>query len=90
MSKIYDERFLHKQIKSFSEEFLLDFISADRKNSSTNHVLMQLIENWKPELHISIDFFFFFFFFAEALLLDLSKTFDYIPDDSQQTNNDVF
>ena len=89
MSKIYDERFLHKQIKSFSEEFLLDFISADRKNSSTNHVLMQLIENWKPELHIYI-YIYIFFFFAEAILLDLSKTFDYIPDDSQQTNNDVF
>ena len=48
-SKIYDW-FLHNQIASFSNEFLSDFISADRKRYSTNHVLIRLIKISKTTL----------------------------------------
>ena len=48
-SKIYDW-FLHNQIVSFSNEFLSDFISADRKRYSTNHVLIRLIKISKTTL----------------------------------------
>ena len=71
-SKIY-ERFLDNQILSFSNEFLSDFISACRKRYSTNHVLIRLIENWKTTLDKDL--------FTGAVLMDLSKTFDCIPQD---------
>ena len=69
-SKIY-ERFLHNQIASFSNEFLSDFISAYRKGYSTNHVLIRLIEDWKTSLDKNL--------FTGAVLMDLSKAFDFIP-----------
>ena len=69
-SKIY-ERFLHNQIASFSNEFLSDFISAYRKGYSTNQVLIRLIEDWKTSLDKNL--------FTGAVLMDLSKAFDFIP-----------
>ena len=71
-SKIY-ERFLHNQIASFSNKFLLDFISAYRKGYSTNHVLIRPIENWKTTLYKNL--------FTGAVLMDLPKAFDFIPND---------
>ena len=53
--------------------FLSDFISAYRKGYSTNHVLLRLIENWKAALDSNL--------FAGAVLMDLSKVFDFIPHD---------
>ena len=71
-SKIY-ERFLHNQIVSFSNEFLSDFISAYRKEYSTNHVLIRLIENWKTTQDKNL--------FTGTVLMDLSKAFDCILHD---------
>ena len=51
--------------------FLSDFISAYRKEYSTNHVLLILIENWKAALDINL--------FTGAVLMYLSKAFDCIP-----------
>ena len=53
--------------------FLSDFIPAYRKEYSTNHVLLRLIENWKAALDSNL--------FTGAVLMDLSKAFDCIPQD---------
>ena len=43
-SKVY-ERFIHEILMPSVTNFLSDFISAYRKECSTNHVLLRLIEN---------------------------------------------
>ena len=53
--------------------FLSDFIPAYRKEYSTNHVLLRLIENWKAALDSNL--------FTGAVLMDFSKAFGYIPHD---------
>ena len=72
MSKVY-ERFIHNCISSYAESILSDFISAYRKNYSSNHVLLRLIENWKKSLDNKN--------FVGTVLMDLSKAFDCIPHD---------
>ena len=54
-------------------KFVSDLFSAYRKRYITNHVLLRLIKNWKAALDNNL--------FTEAALMDLSKTFDCIPDD---------
>ena len=51
--------------------FLSDFVEAFRERYSCNHVLIQLIENWKRALNEK--------FQIGAPLMDLSKAFDCIP-----------
>ena len=46
-------------------------MSAYRSGYSTNHVLIRLIENWRHALDND--------FFTGAVLMDLSKAFDFIP-----------
>ena len=71
-SKIY-ERYIHNSITPFVNNFLSIFISACRKSYSSNHVLIRLIENWKQSLDNQK--------FVGAVLMDLSKDFDCIPQD---------
>ena len=71
-SKVY-ERFIHGSLMSSVTNFLSEFISAHRKEYSTNHVLSRLIENWKAALDSKL--------FKGAVLMDLSKAFDCIPYD---------
>ena len=54
-------------------KFISDFISAYRKEYSTNYVLLRLIENWKTALDTNL--------LTGAVLMDLSKAFDCIPHD---------
>ena len=49
-------------------------MAAYRKNYSTNHILIRLIENWKKALNEN-------FLVGTTVLMDLSKTFDCIPPD---------
>ena len=49
------------------------FISAYRKNYSSSHVLIRLIEDWKKALDNGK--------FVGAVLMDLSKAFDCVPHD---------
>ena len=53
--------------------FLSQFISPYRKNYSSCHVLIRLIENWKESLHKG--------FVTGTLLMDLSKALECIPHD---------
>ena len=71
-SKVY-ERYIHEKVLPFADKFLSLFISAYRKNYSSNHVLLRLIEDWKKHLdrHNVVG----------AVLMDLSKAFDCIPHD---------
>ena len=45
-SKIY-ETYLHDCLTSFVNKVFSDSVSAYRKSSSSNHVLIRLIEDWK-------------------------------------------
>ena len=53
------------------ETFLSVFVGAFRERYSFDHVLIQLIENWKGALNEN--------FQIGAPLMDLSKAFDCIP-----------
>ena len=71
-SKIY-EKFLLDKFKPFINTFFSKFIAAYRENYSSSHVLIRLIENWKQALDEN--------FVVGAVLMDLSKSFDRIPQD---------
>ena len=64
MSKIY-ERCIHNSLSSYAEIILSNFISADKKSYSSNHVLLRRIENWKKSRGNKN--------FVGTVLIDLSK-----------------
>ena len=59
-SKIY-EKFLLEALKPFINTFPPEYIAAYREHSSSNQVLIRLIENWKKALNKK--------FFVGALLM---------------------
>ena len=71
-SKI-SERYVEIKLKPFIDQCLSKFISAYRKNYSSSHVLIKLIEDWKKALDNGK--------FVGAVLMDLSKAFDCVPHD---------
>ena len=58
---------------SYFNKYLSPFISAYRKNYSTQQVLIRLLEEWREKLERN--------FSVGVVLMDLSKTFDCIPHD---------
>ena len=71
-SKFY-EKIIKKQLVGFMEEHFSPLISACRTNYSLQHVIIQLIEEWRKKLDKQ--------FAVRAVLTDLSKAFDCIPHD---------
>ena len=71
-SKIYEKVIKH-QITPFLDKQLSIFVSAYRKNFSTQHVLLRLLEEWRGKLDNN--------YVVGAILMDLSKAFDSIPHD---------
>ena len=71
-SKIY-EKALKQQLVSHLDKTLSIFISAYRKAYSTQHVLINLVEDWRAKLDKD--------FVVGAIFIDLSKAFDCIPHD---------
>ena len=71
-SKIY-ENFLNEQLLPFVNCSLSKLMSAYRSGYSTNHVLIQLIENWRHTLENNL--------FTGVVLMDLLKAFDCISHD---------
>ena len=67
------ERWTKDKMETFVNDILSMFISAYRKNYSSNHVLLRLLEEWKKHLDEKK--------FVGAVLMDLSKAFDCIPHD---------
>lgn len=55
------------------EKYFLHLLSAYRKNYSTQHVLLNLIEEWRKKLDDN--------YIVGAVLTDLSKAFDCINHD---------
>ena len=58
---------------SYFDKYLSPFISAYRKNYSTQQVLIRLLEEWREKLERN--------FIVGVVLMDLSKTFDCISHD---------
>ena len=71
-SKVF-ETVLKNQIVPYFDECLSIFVSAYRKNYSTQHVLIRLLEEWRIHLDTGK--------LVGAILMDLSKAFDCIPHD---------
>ena len=71
-SKIY-QRFINDKLLNHVNDILSDFVSAYRSKYSSNHMTLRLTEGWKENLDKG--------FLAGAVLMDLSKTFDFIPHD---------
>ena len=71
-SKIY-ERVIQDQIVRGTEKYFSPFLSAYRKNYSSQNILISLTEEWRKKLDNN--------FVAGAVLTDLSKAFDCIPHD---------
>ena len=71
-SKIY-KKVLKQQLISHLDKTLSTFISAYRKSYSTQHVLINLVEDWRAKLDKD--------FVVGAIFMDLSKAFDCIPHD---------
>ena len=57
----------------YFDKYLSPFISAYRKNYSTQQVLIRLLEEWREKLERN--------FIVGVVLMDLSKTFECIPHD---------
>ena len=71
-SKFY-ERVIKDQITNFMNSKMSTFLSAYRKNYSTQNVLTRLIEEWKKKLDKN--------YVVGSILMDLSKAFDCVPHD---------
>ena len=71
-SKIH-ERFLYNSLSKFMDKIFSNFIPAYRKNYSSNHVLLRLIDDWKDSLDNKN--------IVGTVLMDLSKAFDCIRHD---------
>ena len=71
-SKIF-ERIMHKQIGGYIEKFLSPFLCGYRKNYSSQHALLALIEKWRIILDKKG--------YGGAILMDLSKAFDTLNHD---------
>ena len=67
------ERVIKSQIVPYMDCHLSEFVSAYRKNYSSEHVLIRLLEEWRAKLDQN--------FIVGAVLMDLSKAFDCIPHD---------
>ena len=70
ISKIF-ERILKDQIMEYMDNILSPYVSAYRKNYSTQHVLIRLVEEWRKALDDGN--------LVGTILMDLSKAFDCIP-----------
>ena len=69
-SKVY-ERVIKDKIVGCMEKYFSLFLSAYRKNYSSQNILISLIEGWRKNLGND--------FAVWAVLTDLSKAFDCIP-----------
>ena len=71
-SKIF-ENVIKDQITPYFDKYLSVYLTAYRKNFSSQHMLIRLVETWKKQLDNSN--------IVGAVLMDLSKAFDCIPHD---------
>ena len=67
------ERIMYTQIESFMEDKLSKLLTGFRKNHSTQHCLINMLEKWKNTLNKGV--------FVFAMFMDLSKAFDTLGHD---------
>ena len=67
------EASMNVQIQSFISQIYSPYLAAFRRNYSTQHVLLKLVEEWKEAVDRGL--------VAGAVLMDLSKAFDCLPHD---------
>ena len=72
ISKIF-EKLLYEQLSDFMKDKLSPFLCGFRKQRSTQHALIRIIEKWKKCMDDSGT--------IVAVLMDLSKAYDCIPHD---------
>ena len=72
VSKVF-ERLIVKQIQPFVDSFLSKYLCGFRKGYSCQHSLLNMIRKWQSTLNTSGK--------VGAVLMDLSKAFDYLPHD---------
>ena len=72
VSKVY-ERILFNQISTYFEPYLSSFLTGFRKNRSTLHSLLKMLELWKETLDKSKS--------VGAIFMNLSKAFDTLNHD---------
>ena len=72
MSKVF-EKLVFKQLSSFFEGKLSKFLCGFRKKYSSQHALLNLINNWYNKLDANNK--------VGAVLMDLSKAYDTLPHD---------
>jgi exonuclease III len=72
LSKVF-ERLIAKQINSFIEPYLSNFLCGFRKGYSSQHALLSMLRKWQNCVNNSGR--------VGALLMDLSKAFDCLPHD---------
>ena len=72
ISKVF-EKIVFKQLTEFLDQKLSKFLCGFRKQYSTQHALVNLIQNWQRALDSSDK--------VGAVLMDLSKAFDCLPHD---------
>ena len=71
MSKVF-ERIIYSQIDAFMQDKLSNSLTGFRKNHSTQHCLMYMLEDWKNMLDSG---------YVCAMLMDLSKALHTIHHD---------
>ena len=72
VSKVF-ERIIYSQIDAFMQDKLSNLLTGFRKNHSTQHCLMYMLENWKNMLDKEG--------YVCAMFMDLSEAFDTIHHD---------
>ena len=72
ISKIF-EKLLYEQLPDFMKDKLSPFLCGSRKQHSTQHALIRIVEKWKKCIDDSGT--------IVAVLMDLSKAYDCIPHD---------
>jgi hypothetical protein len=70
MSKLY-ERVIYDQLSDYFEEIFQPYLAAFRKSYGCQTTLLRLVELWKKALDENM--------FIGAILMDLSKAFDCLP-----------
>ena len=72
VSKVF-ERIIYKQINTYMEDKLSEYLTGFRKSHGTQHFLVTMLEKWKKAVDNGE--------YVSALFLDLSKAFDTINHD---------
>ena len=81
LSKVY-ERVIYEQASNYFEPFFNEILCGFRKVHSTPHVLFKLLTSWQNSLNRGG--------FVGSILMDLSKAYHFLKDESQTSSLAAF